>query len=162
MAGELGQPLGGPVGGGGQDHLGAFGAGQGDDGADGEALAAAGAAGQHGDLAGERQPDGLALLGGQLRAGLAVQPLLGLVPVDVAERLEPVVAAVQQRQQGAGQGQLGAVERRQVDGGHHVVAGGDLLADGALLGDEVLQAGDGQGVHLQDLDGVADQVGGGR
>src|SRR5690606_36751961 len=66
VAGQLGQALGGAAGGGGQDDLGAFGAGQQHDRADGEALAAAGAAGEHGDLVRQRQADGLALFGGQL------------------------------------------------------------------------------------------------
>jgi len=69
-AGELGEAFGGPAGRGGQDDRGPFGAGQGDDGAYGVALAAAGPAGEHRDLLGQRQADRRGLLGRERCAGL--------------------------------------------------------------------------------------------
>nr|BBJ53466.1 hypothetical protein SAVMC3_60950 [Streptomyces avermitilis] len=62
-AGQLGEAFGGAAGGGGEHDLGPLGAGQLDDRTDRERLAAAGASGQDRDLLGEREPDGLLLLG---------------------------------------------------------------------------------------------------
>ena len=63
------QEGGGPAGRGGQQDLGVFGAGQGDDGPHGVALAAAWPAGEHGNPLGQGQPHGLGLLGRQDHAG---------------------------------------------------------------------------------------------
>ena len=63
--GQLRQAFGGPTGRRGQHHLGSLGAGQGDDGAHGVALAAARPAGQHRHPLGQRQPHRRGLLGGQ-------------------------------------------------------------------------------------------------
>ena len=71
VAGQLGQPLGGPAGGRDQHHGRLLGRGELDDGADGEALAAARPAGQHRDLAGERELDRLLLAGREVLAGPA-------------------------------------------------------------------------------------------
>jgi hypothetical protein len=53
-------------------HIGFLRGGEGDDGAYGEALAAARAAGEHRDLGGQRQPDGLFLLVCEVGAGVGV------------------------------------------------------------------------------------------
>ena len=71
VAGQLGQPLGGPAGGRDQHHGGLFGRGELDDGADGETLPAARPAGEHRDLAAERELDRLLLPRCQVLAGLA-------------------------------------------------------------------------------------------
>jgi hypothetical protein len=63
--GQLGQALGGPAGRGGQQNLDPLGAGQGDHGPHGVALATAGPAGQHRHPLGQSQPDRRLLLGGQ-------------------------------------------------------------------------------------------------
>ena len=85
VPGQLGQPLGGPAGRRDQRDFRVPGPRQRHDRADGEALAAAGAAGQHRDLLRERHLDRVGLLGGQLRAGLRLQPGQGLVPVHRLE-----------------------------------------------------------------------------
>ncbi len=69
MAGQLGQALSGSAGGRNQHDRGFLGGGELDDGADGEALSAPRAAGQHGDLAGERELDRLLLAGREVLAG---------------------------------------------------------------------------------------------
>jgi hypothetical protein len=71
VAGQLGQPLGGSAGGRDQHHSRVLGGGELDDGADGEALAAPRPAGQHRDLAGERERDRVLLAGRELLAGSA-------------------------------------------------------------------------------------------
>ncbi len=90
VAGQLGEAFRGPAGRRDELDLGALGRCQLDDRADGEALSAAGAAGQHRDLLGERQLDGLLLLGGEGGAGAFVEPVEGLGPVDVVEARHPV------------------------------------------------------------------------
>ena len=117
VAGQFGEPLGGPAGGGGQHDLGALGPGQLDDGADGEGFAAAGAAGQDRDLGGQGEPDRVGLFRGELGAGPAAQPAEGLVPVDGGEPGQAVGPGGVQAQEGAGQGPFGLIEGRQVDGG---------------------------------------------
>ena len=74
VAGQLGQPFGGPAGGRDQHHGGLLGRGELDDGTDGEALPAAGAAGQHGHLLREGELGRLLLPGGQVLPGPGVQP----------------------------------------------------------------------------------------
>jgi len=69
-AGQLAQPLGGPAGGRDQHHGGLLGGGERDDRADGEALAAARPAGEHRDLAGERELDRVKLPDREVLAGL--------------------------------------------------------------------------------------------
>ncbi len=78
MAGQLGQPLGRPAGGGAEGHPVGLVLVQGEDGVDRGGLAGAGAAGQHHHVAGEGHLDGLAL---QRRVGKALRPLEG---VDLA------------------------------------------------------------------------------
>ena len=92
MSGQLRQALGGPAGRRDQHHGRVLGGGELDDRADGEALAAPRPAGQHRDLARERERDRLLLAGGEVLAGLAVQPAQRLVPVDLRERRQPLVA----------------------------------------------------------------------
>jgi hypothetical protein len=103
MAGQLGEPLGGTAGRGGKDDLGVPGTGELDYGADGEALAAAGAAGQHRDFTCQGELDRFGLLGGEVRAGTRLQPAEGLVPVHGLERLQPVRPGRRQPAQGSGQ-----------------------------------------------------------
>src|SRR5690606_29450190 len=97
------------------------------------------------------------------------QPGFGFLPVDVGEGFEPVVAVVQEGEQGAGEGLLGAVEGRQVDGGDVGVAGGDLFAYHSpvaavvVVGGQLVEAGGGErGGHVEDFDGVGGEVGGGQ
>ena len=66
VAGQFGEPLGGPAGGGGQHDRGALGPGQLHHGADGEGFAAAGAAGQDRDLGGQGEPDRVGLFRGEV------------------------------------------------------------------------------------------------
>ena len=117
VAGQFGEPLGGPAGGGGQHDLGALGPGQLHHRADGERLPAAGAAGQHRDLGGQGEPDRVGLFRGELGAGPAAQPAQRLVPVDGGERGQPVGPGGEQAEQGVSQGPFGLIEGRQVDGG---------------------------------------------
>ena len=72
MAGQLRQPLGGPAGGRNQHHGRVLGRGELDDRADGEALAAPRPAGQHRDLAGERELDRRLLAGREVLTGPAL------------------------------------------------------------------------------------------
>ena len=72
MAGQFGQPLGGPAGGRDQDHGRLLGGGELDNRADREALPAPRPAGQHRDLAGECELDRLLLAGREVLPGPAL------------------------------------------------------------------------------------------
>lgn len=161
-AGELGEPLGGPPGGRGEHHLGLLGPRELDHRAHGEGLAAAGAAGEHRDLAGQREPHGVLLLGGELGAGASGEPGQGPVPVHVPEARHPVLAGAQQPDHLGGEGELGAVEGDQIDGGDPLgpaLGPRDRLADDALLGDQLAQAVDHQArVDLEELHRVGDEL----
>ena len=171
VAGQFGQALGGPAGGGGQHDPGALGPGQLDHRPDGEGLAAAGAAGQDRDLGGQGEPDRVGLFGGEFGAGPAAQPPERRVPVDGGEPGQAVGPGGVQAQEGVRQGSFGLIERRQVDGGD-LRCGlrlrgpgrrGYLFADHPVGGGELVQAGGDQvGGHVEDLGGVGDQVGGGQ
>src|SRR5215216_2542791 len=104
---------------------------------DGEALAAARAAGEHGHPLGQGEPDRRLLLGGEPAAGDPLQPGEGGRPVDLAEHGQSVglLGRRAQAQQPGGQRDLGPVERDQVDRGHAVVEATDRhrVADHALL-----------------------------
>ena len=162
MPGQFGEPLGRPAGGRGEHHLGLLGARQFDHRADGEGLAAARPAGEHRHLLRQRQPHRRLLLRSQLGAGALREPGQRPVPGDVLERGHPVLVGAQQPQQPAGQGDLGAVEGHEVDGGERRAAlpAGHLLADHALgVGGQFAQAVDDQaGVDLEQLHGVGDEL----
>ena len=161
VAGQLRQPLGGPAGGRDQHHGGVLGRGELDDGADGEALPAAGAAGQHGHRLREGELGRLLLGGGQVLPGPGVQPSQCLAPVHGPKCRQPLLPGVQQGQQPGRQGLLGPVEGHQVDRREQIATlTGYQFADDALGGDELVQArADQVPVHLEDLGGIGDQVG---
>ena len=164
MAGQFGQSLGGAAGGRDQHHGGLLGGRERDDRADGEALAAARPAGQHRDLAGERELDRVELAGREVLSGPGSQPAQRLGPVHLSERGQPLLARAQQIHEPARQGALGAVKRHQIHrrdrAGGGIVAVGNGFADDTLVGDELVQAGvDQLPVDLQDLRGLADHVG---
>ncbi len=161
VPGQLGEPLGGPAGRRGEHDLRALGAGQGDHRAHGEALAAPGAAGEHGDLLGQGQFHRRHLRRRELGPGPVPQPGQGGVPVDLDEGRHRVALRPQQPQQLARQGNLRTVEGNQIDRGDRLgrVLPGDLLADNAILRHELAQALDHRsGVDLQDLYRLGDQL----
>ncbi len=160
---QLGQALGGPAGRRGQHDPGLLGPGERDDGAYREALAAARAAGEHGDPLGQGETDRRGLLGGELVAGDPVQPVERHRPVHRLEGGEPVGRGGRraQAQQPRGQRHLRAVERDQVDGGHAVVEprDGDRVADHAALAHQLLEARLGEcRAHAEDLGRLGDQL----
>lgn len=173
-SGQLGESLGGTARRRREHHLRPPGARQLHDRADRERLAAAGAPGEHRDLLGERQPDGLLLPGCQLHARTPLQPGQCLVPGHVVETGHPVLGGAQEAQQLGREGEFGAVEGDQIDGRDRVraaVGTGDLLAYDArlpyatglvlVLGRlrQFRQAFDDQArVHLEQLHRVGDQL----
>ncbi len=160
VTGQLGQPFGGPAGRCGEHHLRALGAGEGHDRPHGEALAAPGAAGEHGDLLGQSQFHRRLLRRCELGSGPLPQPGQGGVPVHRGEGGHAVTARPQQPQQLARQRYLRPVKGHQVDRDSRLgrVLPRDLLADHALLADELAQRLDHRsGVDLQNLDRFGDQ-----
>ena len=168
VAGQLGQPLGGPAGRRGQHDPGALGPGQLHHRPHGERLPAAGPAGQHRDPRGQGQPHRVGLFRRELGAGPAAQPAQRLVPVHGRERAQPVSPRGEQAEQGVRHGPFGLIEGRQVDGGDlrcglQPTGRGHRLADHPLGRGQLVQArGDQLGRHVQDLGGVGDQVGRGQ
>jgi len=163
VAGQLRQPLGGPAGRCDEHHPGVLGRGESDDGADGETLAAARAAGEHRDLAGQRELDRLLLPWGQVQASPCVQPAQRRGPVHPGERGQPLVAGVQQAQQPIGKRALGPVERQQVyrrnRPGLGITGGWHRFTHSAFGGHQIIQArADQLLAHFQDLGRLADQV----
>lgn len=150
-----------PPGGRGEHDLGVPRAGQLDRGTDGERLAAAGAAGEDGDLPAEREPDGGLLLGGERGPRTPREPAERLVPVDVLEAGHPVLRGAQQTMHLGGQGDLGAVEGDQVHGGDRLTVLGArhlLPYDALRVLRELGQAVDDEpGVDLEQLHPVGDQ-----
>ena len=165
VAGQLRQPLGGPAGGRDQHHGGLLGRGELDDGTDGEALAAARPAGEHRDLAAERELDRLLLLGGQVLAGPARAASPAPWPSPPGRTRAAVPAwRVQQVQQPDRRGRTrpggtapGKPPERYGPWGRRRR---HRFADDAFVGRELVQArADQLPVHLEDLGGLADQVG---
>jgi hypothetical protein len=120
-------------------------------------------AGEHRDLAGQRELDRVELASGQVLAGPGPQPAQRRGPVHVAERGQALLARAEQFQEPAREGPLGAMKRHQIhrrDRPGLIAAVGDGFADDPFVGDELVKAGvDQLSVDLEDLGGVADQVG---
>ena len=118
VAGQLGEPLGGAAGRGGQHDLRVPGARELDHGADGEALAAAGAAGQHRDLARSAPASPRRPARGEVGAGRAFSQPKALSQSTAWNAARRSAPAERRRQEGSRQGPFGMVEGRQVDGLH--------------------------------------------
>ena len=157
---QLGQPFRRPPRRRRQHDLRALRRGQGDHRLDGERFAAARAAGQHGHPLGQRQPNRLLLLGGQLRAGAGPQPGQRLIPVEGAEGGHPIPRCGPEPQQGGGQRGLGPVKRHQIHCRDPRAAdAGDGFTDHPLGRGEVGQAAADQiRGHPEDRRGVGKQV----
>ena len=134
LPGEFGEPFRGPPGRRDQLHLGVLGPGQGHDRGDGEALAAAGAAGQDRDLRGQREPDRVLLGRCQVGAGAGAQPGEGPVPVDGAEVRHPVgMPAEQQLRSDPARDVSARWNGTRIHRGHRPGPGRELLNDNAVL-----------------------------
>ncbi len=166
QTGQLFEAFGRPSGGGGEQHLGTLGPGEGHDGTHGKALATPRATGQHRDLLGQRQLDGLHLGRRQGAARLGRQPVEGDLPVDRLEGGQPLLASGEQLSQAAGERHLGAVEGHQIDSGERCGRGlwGCRLRDEHFANDTLpthqgIETGLHQrGVDPEDLGGACDEV----